>query len=181
MNETVYILGIVLQAVAAIIAMLQVRQAPRKLPWLLIALSSLLIVARRTATLEQFMAAGRPLATAEVLTLVISVLFFLGVALMSKMFREVWQGQQSLRQSEAALGQTEAELRSHVEQLQQAVEQVKTLRGILPICSGCKRIRDDQGYWNQVDAYLRAHTEAEFSHSMCPECVQRLYPWFQPT
>jgi phosphoserine phosphatase RsbU/P len=63
-----------------------------------------------------------------------------------------------------------------IEELRQALDQIKTLRGILPICASCKKIRDDQGYWNQVEVYVREHTEAEFSHGICPECVRKLYP-----
>jgi PAS domain S-box-containing protein len=103
MNTTVYILGIVLQSIAAIIALVQVRRAPRKLPWLLIGLSSLLIVARRAATLEQFMRSGRELAAAEVLTLLISLLFFLGVVLMSRMFSEAQKAHAALVRSEENL------------------------------------------------------------------------------
>lgn len=55
---------------------------------------------------------------------------------------------------------------------------VKTLSGMLPICSSCKNIRDDKGYWSQIEAYIRDHSEAEFSHSVCPECAKRLYPEF---
>lgn len=54
--------------------------------------------------------------------------------------------------------------------------EIKTLKGILPICSSRKKIRDDQGYWNQVESYIRAHSQAEFSHSICQECAQKLYP-----
>jgi len=60
--------------------------------------------------------------------------------------------------------------------LQSAMAEVKTLRGIVPICSSCKRIRDDDGYWNAVETYVHEHTEAQFSHSLCPDCAQRLYP-----
>jgi hypothetical protein len=60
--------------------------------------------------------------------------------------------------------------------LDQAIASVKTLSGLLPICASCKRIRDDQGYWSQIESYLKRHTEAEFSHGICPECVVRLYP-----
>lgn len=88
-NSSVYILGVLLQAFAGGIALLEVRHAFRKLPWLLIAISSLLIVVRRLATLEQFMKSGRELAAAEVLTLIISLLFFFGVVLMSRMFHEI--------------------------------------------------------------------------------------------
>lgn len=61
-------------------------------------------------------------------------------------------------------------------ELREALNHVKTLSGLFPICSGCKRIRDDDGYWNQIEVYIASHSEAEFSHSICPECVERLYP-----
>jgi hypothetical protein len=61
-------------------------------------------------------------------------------------------------------------------QLQEALKQVKLLSGFLPICSSCKRIRDDQGRWMQIESYIRDHSEAEFSHGICPECKERLYP-----
>lgn len=60
--------------------------------------------------------------------------------------------------------------------LEEALVQVKTLSGLLPICSSCKKIRDDRGYWNQIESYIRDHSEAEFSHGICPECLKRLYP-----
>jgi PAS domain S-box-containing protein len=61
-------------------------------------------------------------------------------------------------------------------QLQEALAKVKTLSGLLPMCASCKRIRDDKGYWQQIEAYIRDHSEAEFSHSVCPECAKKLYP-----
>ncbi|RJR35495.1 MAG: PAS domain S-box protein [Desulfobacteraceae bacterium] len=54
--------------------------------------------------------------------------------------------------------------------------EVKKLRGLLPICASCKNVRDDKGYWNQIEVYIRNHSEAEFSHSICPKCAQKLYP-----
>jgi ligand-binding sensor domain-containing protein len=69
----------------------------------------------------------------------------------------------------------ETELALRVEQ---ALAQVKTLQGLLPICASCKRIRDDSGYWNQMEAYLQRYTAAEFSHGICPDCVRKLYPGF---
>ncbi len=63
-------------------------------------------------------------------------------------------------------------------ELQGALDEVKTLRGILPICANCKKIRDDKGYWNQIEAYISDHSEAEFSHGICPECERALYPEF---
>ncbi len=63
-------------------------------------------------------------------------------------------------------------------ELGKALSEVKRLRGILPICAECKRIRDDAGYWHQVELYVREHTEAVFSHSICPDCTRKLYPEF---
>lgn len=61
-------------------------------------------------------------------------------------------------------------------ELKEALDKVNTLRGLLPICSSCKKIRDDKGYWNQLEAYIQTHSKAEFSHSICPDCVKKLYP-----
>jgi len=59
--------------------------------------------------------------------------------------------------------------------LRDALEQIKTLSGLIPICASCKKIRDDKGYWNQLETYIQEHTEAEFSHGICPECMKKLY------
>lgn len=61
-------------------------------------------------------------------------------------------------------------------ELQDALANVKRLSGLLPICASCKKIRDDEGYWHQVEIYIHTHTEADFSHSICPDCIQTLYP-----
>jgi len=63
-----------------------------------------------------------------------------------------------------------------IAELQEALAQVKTLSGLLPICVSCKKIRNDQGYWQQVEDYIREHSEAEFSHGLCPDCARKLYP-----
>jgi hypothetical protein len=60
-------------------------------------------------------------------------------------------------------------------QLQETVEKMDVLRGLLPICSACKKIRDDQGYWKQVEQFVGEHTGARFSHGICPDCQTRLY------
>jgi PAS domain S-box-containing protein len=63
-----------------------------------------------------------------------------------------------------------------IKELQEASRKVKTLRGFLPICACCKKIRDDKGYWSQVETYLLEHAEVEFSHGLCPECQKLMYP-----
>ncbi len=61
------------------------------------------------------------------------------------------------------------------QELNNAIAEIRTLRGIIPICSSCKKIRDDQGFWQQVESYVTKHTEATFSHGICPNCVEKLY------
>jgi len=63
-------------------------------------------------------------------------------------------------------------------ELQESIVKVKRLSGLLPICASCKKIRDDKGYWNQIESYIHTHSEAEFSHGICPECAKKLYPDF---
>ena len=72
--------------------------------------------------------------------------------------------------------QEEAERLQLIRELTNALQHVKTLSGLLPICSCCKKIRDDQGYWQSVEVYVRNHSDAEFSHSICPDCLAREYP-----
>lgn len=71
--------------------------------------------------------------------------------------------------------EVEREREQLIVKLQGALDQVKTLSGLLPICASCKRIRDDKGYWNQIESYIKKHSEAEFSHGICPECIKKLY------
>lgn len=70
----------------------------------------------------------------------------------------------------------EEELRRSNDELQQALREVKVLRGLIPICASCKKIRNDSGFWQQLEDYIGEHTEAEFSHGICQPCVKKLYP-----
>lgn len=72
--------------------------------------------------------------------------------------------------------QAEVEREDLIIKLQNALAQVKQLSGLLPICANCKNIRDDQGYWHQIEVYIRDHTDADFSHGICPKCKEKLYP-----
>lgn len=67
-------------------------------------------------------------------------------------------------------------LANRLSQLEQATSQIKQLHGILPICANCKKIRDGEGSWNQIEHYIQSHSEAEFSHGICPTCAKVLYP-----
>jgi CheY-like chemotaxis protein len=70
----------------------------------------------------------------------------------------------------------EAELRRSNEELHRALSEVKVLRGLIPICASCKKIRNDGGLWQQLEEYLGEHSEAEFSHGLCQPCIKKLYP-----
>ncbi|MEW6669004.1 MAG: GAF domain-containing protein [Thermodesulfobacteriota bacterium] len=76
------------------------------------------------------------------------------------------------------LQHTQEEREKLIQNLQEALLKVKTLNGLLPICASCKKIRDDKGYWTQIEAYIRDHSDADFSHAICPECMEKLYPDF---
>ena len=79
--------------------------------------------------------------------------------------------------SDITAGKTaEKEKEFLIDQLNAKIDQIKVLTGLLPICAVCKKIRDDQGYWNQIEAYIQEHSDAKFSHGICPDCAERLYP-----
>lgn len=87
--------------------------------------------------------------------------------------KELRENQENL---EKRVQERTQELSKTNEELREAMGKVKTLSGMLPICSSCKKIRDDKGYWNQIESYITKHSDADFSHSLCPECVKKLYP-----
>jgi len=99
----------------------------------------------------------------------LGVLWFIGVG-------GLWIGMGNIRNRIKEREAVEKERNGYVEDLQEALEQVKQLGGLLPICAHCKNIRDDKGYWNKIESYIHQHSEAEFSHSICPECAKKFYP-----
>jgi hypothetical protein len=72
--------------------------------------------------------------------------------------------------------EVELEREQLIGELQRALADIRTLRGLLPICAGCKRIRDDRGYWQGLEQYLSEHAEVQFSHGLCPECLAKYNP-----
>lgn len=85
----------------------------------------------------------------------------------------------ALEESNQKLESESEQRRALIEELQQAFADIKTLNGLLPICSSCKKIRDDSGYWSQIEVYIRDHSDAEFSHGICPQCIETLYPEYR--
>ena len=94
----------------------------------------------------------------------------------AEMVRKERHHKAGLLETIAALKQSEEERTRLIRELQEALANVKTLSGLLPICASCKKIRDDKGYWNQIETYLRTRTDATFTHGICPECSKILYP-----
>ncbi|MBU2547691.1 MAG: response regulator [Proteobacteria bacterium] len=91
--------------------------------------------------------------------------------------RERFMGKRISNRDVTVRKRAETEREDLIVQLQEALARVKTLSGLLPICSNCKKIRDDQGYWLQLESYIHDHSEARFSHGICPECSRKLYPF----
>ena len=83
------------------------------------------------------------------------------------------QAMERIKRAEDALREHEKQQAKLVAELREALAEIKTLKGFIPICASCKKIRDDEGYWNQLEAYISAHTDAVFSHGLCPECAEK--------
>jgi DNA-binding response OmpR family regulator len=82
------------------------------------------------------------------------------------------QSMERIKRVEDALLEKERQQQKLILELQEALAEIKTLKGFIPICASCKKIRDDEGYWNQLEAYISKHTEAIFSHGLCPDCAE---------
>ena len=82
------------------------------------------------------------------------------------------QAMERIQRAENALREKEKQQQELISQLQEALSEIKTLKGFIPICASCKKIRDDKGYWNQLEAYISKHTDAVFSHGLCPDCAE---------
>ncbi len=82
-------------------------------------------------------------------------------------------------QKEVIKGQL-AEITAKNEELQKRLDEIKTLRGLIPICVSCKKVRDDTGFWEAIETYISSITDAQFSHGLCPDCIVTLYPELYP-
>ena len=93
--------------------------------------------------------------------------------LSNKEFLARVQAGERIKRAEDALRQKERDQEKLVSQLRAALVEIKTLKGFIPICASCKKIRNDEGYWDQLEAYISKHTDAVFTHGLCPECVEK--------
>lgn len=168
MNTSQLILAISLavQGVNVLLAVRLILRTRNYLAGTLIISAVALMAFRRAIALYRFLESDlfRTDIIAESVALAISFLFLIGIIFATRLI--------------------EAEIRARrekeqlISELSTALAEIKTLKGIVPICSSCKKIRDDQGYWNYLEQYLREHSAAEFSHCICPDCAAKLYPGY---
>lgn len=160
----VSILSILLQVAAAVLSLRLIRVSGRRTAWILISAAILLMVARRGFSLVRVFHGDPPNPSDlpfELVGLLVSAFMFAGILYIAPIFHEM----------RAAAEEKERIVAS----LKEALANVKTLSELLPICANCKKIRDDKGYWMQIEKYIHAHTETRFTHGICPECMEKYY------
>jgi hypothetical protein len=161
---TIISISIILQLISVLLAFRLIVITKRYKAGVLILTAIALMAFRRFISLYRVLSGEhiKTDVTAEFFACVISLLFLLGIVYVTKLI--------------LSANKIATEKEKLIVELQEALGTIKTLHGILPICASCKKIRDDKGYWNQIEAYISAHSQAEFSHSLCKECAKRLYP-----
>jgi hypothetical protein len=165
----IIILAVLFQLAAAILAIRLIKLTMRRFAWLLIAFGITLMTFRRIQSLVLLLSSGyvkQSELVFEIIGLIISISLFAGIYLIKPLF--------------LSMVRAEEEREKLIAELKDALASIKTLKGMLPICASCKKIRDDKGYWSQIEAYVHEHSEAEFTHAICPECARRLYPDYCP-
>jgi hypothetical protein len=171
-------LSVFFQFVAAFFALRLIPITGKKSAWLLVAVAISLMTVRRFQSLVLLVSgqsSAAPDVFFEVVGLVISCCMMVGIYLIQPLFEEMASSRDELRSMNEKLSSLSAEQTALIVKLQDALAKIKTLRGLLPICASCKKIRDDKGYWSQIEVYVRDHSDAEFSHGLCPDCAQKYY------
>jgi hypothetical protein len=171
--------SVLFQFIAAYFAVKLIGITGKKTAWLLVAAAISLMTVRRIESLVLMISGdlpGSPDVLFEVIGLVISCFMAAGIYLIQPVFLSMSRSEEALKDMNTKLSALSEEQQKLIAELQGALSKIKTLRGMLPICASCKKVRDDKGYWSQIEAYISEHSEAEFSHGLCPECAQKLYP-----
>ncbi len=171
-------LAVLFQFIAAFSALRLIPLTGKKAAWLLIAVAIAMMTARRFESLVNLLVPAvhrEPDVSFEVTGLVISILMMAGISLIRPVFEALASSREDLRTMNEELSKLSGEQKTLIARLQEALANVKTLKGLLPICASCKKVRDDKGYWHQVEVYVRDRSDAEFSHGICPECAEKYY------
>lgn len=177
----ILVLSILCQLISAVLALRLIRVTKRKVAWFLVAAGITLMTLRRIQSLVLLTSGGsikQSDLVFEIIGLAISLLLLAGISLIRPLFASFVHSEEKLRSLNAKLSALSEEQRMLIARLQEALDNIKTLKGMLPICAACKKVRDDKGYWSQIEAYVSEHSEAEFTHSICPECARKLYPGY---
>lgn len=175
LHLAVVALSTLIQAAAGILALRLIAATQRRLPWVLLALGLWGMALRRAMSLGHDLTHGVIPPTLslpyELLGLATSLFMLSGLWFVRPFFLELNQARERAERDAAIKATLAAEL-------QAALDNVKVLSGFLPICSSCKRIRNEKGDWDSLEGYIHTRTDAEFSHGICPQCLERLYPEF---
>ena len=170
--------SVLLQFIAAFLALRLIPITGKKTAWLLVAAAISLMTVRRFESLVRLVSgqsSSAPDVIFEVVGLVISCCMMAGIYLIQPLFRAMASSRQELMDMNNKLSSLSGEQRELIAKLQDALANIRTLKGLLPICASCKKIRDDKGYWSQIEVYVRDHSDAEFSHGLCPDCARKYF------
>ena len=170
--------SVLLQFIAAFLALRLITITGKKTAWLLVAAAISLMTVRRFESLVRLVSgqsSSAPDVIFEVVGLVISCCMMAGIYLIQPLFRAMASSRQELMDMNNKLSSLSGEQRELIAKLQDALANIRTLKGLLPICASCKKIRDDKGYWSQIEVYVRDHSDAEFSHGLCPDCARKYF------
>lgn len=157
--------SLLLQTATVIFALRLILVTGWKKAWILLSLGIASMEIRRAITFIHILTGNgrsQPELSYEIIGLVGSAIMLAGVLLIGPVFLSVKTA--------------EREQKKAFDELKEATSKIKILSGLLPICASCKKIRDDKGYWEQIEVFVRDRSEAEFSHGICPECAKKLYP-----
>lgn len=159
-------LSLILQVTAVYYSFRLIALTGHTRAWLLLAVGIATMAARRLITFLTLLSIPVPHHVVdysfEVIGVLGSAMMLVGVILIKPIF--------------SVLRNAEVEQRALADNLQEALNNIKILKGMLPICASCKKIRDDNGYWHQVESYISKYSDTQFSHGICPDCVKKLYP-----
>ncbi len=166
--------SITMQLLAGLLALRLMRTTTGRLPWALVTAGLWGMAGRRGLSLAAAFS-GHPLPRFELpfelVGLLTSGCMLAGIFWIGPLFERNRAAREEAQRRARELEALAAGLR-------EALDNARVLRGLLPICASCKKIRDDRGYWHQVEAYIHARTDADFSHGICPECADRMYPGY---
>jgi|GEM_PF-1484433 len=178
MNIAIVGASALLQLLAALIAVRLIRITGRRTAWVMIAVAISIQMIRRFIALFRLLFGDAYYTDTfdELVALAISLFMASGLAFIAPLFLTIKRSEEVLRIANAKAAEEKTAREKLINELQEALAKIRTLKGLIPICASCKKVRDDKGYWQQVEVYIRDHSEAEFTHGLCPDCFQRLYP-----